>query len=376
MHSIDTHVTTVCPGEVPAATVTFSRTRRRFTRALGTALLMPMAATWIAPLTARADDAGVRARRRLMGTWIDVVVADGAQPGVEAAVAAAFAEMARLEGLMSRYAPDSVVTTLNRAAGREAIAVPPEMLAVLLDAQSLTTRTGGRFDVAMGRLTPGPGGVEAGRVPDDDAVRAALRHVRTGGLTIDARRSTARIGNPLVQIDLGGVAKLPILSVGLATLSAHGIRGAMVNGGGDVLASARFDGRPWRIGVRDPAVPDTLLAVLPLHAGVVASSGDYERFVMHAGRPYHHVIDPATGRPSRGVHGVTLVADSVARVNGLGTAAMVAGPRDGPALLARCGVREAMMVGADGRTWISPALARRLVPPPGRDRIRGQGASA
>jgi thiamine biosynthesis lipoprotein len=213
--------------------------------------------------------------------------------------------------------------------------------------------------------------VETGRVPDDDAVREALRHVRTGGLTIDARRSTARIGSPLVQIDLGGVAKLPILSVGLATLSAHGIRGAMVNGGGDVLASARVDGRPWRIGVRDPAARDTLLAVLPLHAGVVASSGDYERYVMHAGRPYHHVVDPATGRPSRDVRGVTLVADSVARVNGLGTAAMVAGLREGPALLARCGVREAVMVGADGRTWISPALARRLVPPPGRDRIRG-----
>lgn len=371
MHIIDTHANADRPCEAPSAPSNFSRTRRRLTCAMGAAVLTPMAAAWIAPLTARADDNTFRARRMLMGTWIDVVVADGAQPGVEDAMAAAFAEMARLEGLMSRYLPDSVVTALNRPARREAIAIPPEMLAVLLDARALTMRTEGRFDIAIGRLTQGPGGVETGRVPDDDAVREALRHVRTGGLTIDTQRRTARIANPLVQIDLGGIAKLPILAAGLATLSAHGIRGAMVNGGGDVLASARVDGRTWRIGVRDPAAPDTLLAVLPLHAGVVASSGDYERFVMHAGRPYHHVIDPATGRPSRDVYGVTLVADSVARVNGLGTAAMVAGLRNGPALLARCGVREAVMVGADGRTWISPALARRLVPPPGRDRIRG-----
>lgn len=371
MHEIDIHATADCLRPPLAGTSDVSPGRRRFARALGVAALMPMTVAWIAPLTARADGGAFRARRMLMGTWIDVVVTDGAQPGVEDAVGAAFAEMARLEGLMSRYATGSVVTALNRAAGREAIAVPPEMLAVLVDARALTARTGGRFDVAIGRLTPGPGGVETGRVPDDDAVQQALRHVRAGGLTLDARRGTARIENPLVQIDLGGIAKLPILSAGLATLSTHGVRGAMLNGGGDVLASARGDGRPWRIGVRDPAAPATLLAVLPLHAGIVASSGDYERFVMHAGRPYHHVIDPATGRPSRGVHGVTLVADSVAEVNGLGTAAMVAGLRDGPALLAGCGVREALMVGVDGRTWISPALARRLEAPPGRDRIRG-----
>lgn len=368
MNTIDTHATA---GRPPDGGTIVSLGRRWFARALGAAALMPVAAAWISPPAARADEGAVRACRMLMGTWVHLVVADGRQPGVEAAMAAAFAEMARLEGLMSRYAPGSVVSALNRTAGRGAIAVPPEMNRVLLDAQALAARTEGRFDITIGRLTQGPGGIETGRVPDDAAVRQALRHARAGGVVVDVVTGAARIEDPFVQIDLGGVAKLPILAEGLAMLSSHGIRGAMMNGGGDVLASARADGHPWRIGVRDPAKPDALLAVLPLHAGVVVSSGDYERFVMHAGRPYHHVIDPTTGRPSRDVHGVTLVADSVARVNGLGAAAMVAGLREGPALLARCGVREALMVGTDGRTWISPALVSRLVPPPGRDRIRG-----
>lgn len=360
-------------GRSPDGNTHTSPGRRRFTCALGTVTLMPMASVWIAPLPAQANDGAYRARRLSMGTWVDVVIADGAQRCVESAVTAAFAEMARLEGMMSRYTAGSVVSELNRAAGSGPITVPQEVLRVLLDARAITTRTGGRFDIAIGRLTQGPGGVEAGRVPDDAVVLEALKRARAHGVVIDSLRGTARIDDPQVQIDLGGVAKLPILAAGLGTLSAWGIRGAMLNGGGDVVVSARSDGRPWRIGVRDPAAPDTLLAVLPLHAGVVASSGDYERFVMHAGRPYHHVVDPATGRPTRGVHGVTLVADDVARVNGLGTAAMVAGLREGPALLARCGMGEALMVGADGRTWISSALARRLAPPPGRDRIRGLG---
>jgi len=358
----------VRPAQSPSA---FSPERRRLAGAMGAAALAYVSAwSWLAPLPAHAAGAAFTARRMLMGTWVDVVVADGTQEGVATAVSTAFDAMARLAGTMSRHDPASSISTLNRAAG-SAVEMPAEVLRVLAAAKDISARTEGRFDIAIGRLTHGPGGVEEGRVPDDALVRHALQRIRAAPLVVDAARRTARIDNPLVQVDLGGVAKLPILEAGLAVLSGLGIHGAMINGGGDVLASARRDGRPWRIGLRDPLHPETLLAVLPLHAGVVASSGDYERYVMHEGRRYHHVIDPGTGRPSRGVHGVSLVAESVQRVNGLGTAVMVAGPRHGTVLLARCGVSEALMVGTDGRTWISPALARRLLPPPGHERIRG-----
>ena len=83
---------------------------------------------------------------------------------------------------------------------------------------------------------------------------------------------------------------------------------------------------------------------------------------MHEGRRYHHVIDPATGRPTRGIHGVTLVARRAADVNGLGAAAMVAGPARAAALLGRCGVDQALFVREDGGAWVSAALARRIEP--------------
>lgn len=325
------------------------------------------------PLPVLATETPLRARRLLMGTWVDVTVADSGARGVQGAVAEAFAEMARLAGLMSRFDPRSRVSMLNRAAGRSAVAVPPEVMAVLQQAVAVHARTSGAFDATVGRLTPGADGSARLHPPSADAVRSALAHVGTRHLRLDPARGLARLDDPMTQLDLGGIAKLPILDAGMAVLRANGVRGAMLNGGGDVIASARADGRAWRIGVRDAAAPDRLLAVVPLEAGVVASSGDYERFVMHEGRRYHHVIDPATGRPTRGVHGVTLVADDVAEVNGLGAAAMVAGPRDAPALLADCGVRCALIVDQDGAVRIAPALARRLEAPPGIDRIRGTG---
>lgn len=329
------------------------------------------AAGWLAPLPVRAATTARHWRQPMMGTWVDITVADGASLAAAPAVAAAFDEMARLVAMMSRFDPGSRVAALNRAAGRSAVPVPPEMLRVLQSAQDVNARTGGAFDVTVGALTRGPGGLAEHEVPSDPAVATALKHLKSQHLIVDSGRQSAYLSDSLTQIDLGGIAKLPILAAGLNVLNQFGIRGALINGGGDVLASARADGQDWRVGVRDPLAPGRLLAVLPLRGGVVASSGDYERFVIHEGRRYHHVIDPATGRPTRQVSGVTLVADQVDTVNGLGAAVMVAGLQQGPALLRRCGVSQALVVTRDGRSWVAPALAQRLQPPPGQARIRG-----
>lgn len=317
-------------------------------------------------LPARAADATAVWRRAMMGTRVDIVVADRASPALSAAVEAAWAEMARLSAMMSRFDPASRLSALNRAAGARRVAIPPEMAQVLRLAQRLSARTGGGFDVTVGRLTAGPGGLSAGEVPDEQTVADALRHIRPQHLVLDADGRSALIDDPATRIDLGGVAKLPILDAGLQLLSARGIDGAMINGGGDVVASARADGRAWRIGIRDAAHPQRLLSVLPLVAGVVASSGDYERFVMHDGRRYHHIVDPASGRPTRGLSGATLVADQVDQVNGLGTAAMVAGAANAPALLRHLGIERYLLTAEDGHTTTAPALAARLLPPPGR----------
>lgn len=330
--------------------------RRNLARALAAAPLLP--------LPVFAVTAPLVVRRPLMGTWVDVTVADAARPGAQRAVADAFAEMQRLAGLMSGFDPHSQLSVLNRAAGRRAVQVPPEMMAVLQQACALHARTSGAFDATVGRLTPGLAGSGDTTVPDERALRFALSHVGIGHLKLDPQRHAAWLDDPMTQLDLGGVAKLPILEAGLEVLRASGVRGAMVNGGGDVLASARPDGRPWRVGIRDAAAPQRLLGVVPLREGVVASSGDYERFVMHDGVRYHHIIDPGTGRPTRGIHGVTLVADHAIEVNGIGTAAMVAGPQGAATLLERCGIDQALVVFAGRGVWVSPALARRMEAPP------------
>jgi thiamine biosynthesis lipoprotein len=165
-----------------------------------------------------------------------------------------------------------------------------------------------------------------------------------------------------MRLDLGGIAKLPILEAGLQVLREAGIERALVNGGGDVLAVARDDQPAWRVGVRDPRRPAQVLGVIALRRGVLASSGDYLRCVEQQGQRYHHVIDPRTGYPSLGAHGVTLLAERVADVNGLGTAAMVMGDNAARTLFELTPGVQALIARRDGSLWSSPGLRLQVQP--------------
>ena len=145
-----------------------------------------------------------------------------------------------------------------------------------------------------------------------------------------------------MALDLGGAAKVPILEAGMQALRRHGIDNAMVNGGGDVLVAGQLNGRPWRVGLRDPRAPEKMLGVLALEGqAIVASSGDYERFFMVDGQRQHHILNPATGRPTHGPHGVGLLARDAASVNGPDGAGphRCAGPAAHPATSAGPGGR-------------------------------------
>nr|WP_236901450.1 FAD:protein FMN transferase [Cupriavidus necator] len=308
---------------------------------------------------ALADATVTHASRRLLGTRVDIVVQHGSHGAVQAAIAAAFAEMARLEQLMSRYRPDSQVSALQRAAGRHPVRVAPELMAVLQAAAAVSARCRGAFDITVGAFAGWRFGADGSRVPDAAELARARPLVDYRQVVLDARRGEVMLARPGMRLDLGGIAKLPILEAGMQVLRRHGLANAMVNGGGDVLAMGQLQGRDWRIGVRDPLAPARLLGVLQVADAVVASSGDYERCFVAGGRRYHHVLDPATGLPTAGPRGVTLVAPGAAAVNGLGAALMVAGQPGWKRLTSGLAGVDGLVVG-DGGRWMSPGMAHRL----------------
>lgn len=342
---------------MPDHTQVADRSRRRFALAGAAGACL---AAWPLAAAARSPER-LRDARALMGTHVDIAAQAHDAALLRAAIDAAYARMAALAAAMSHYSATSRVAAIHHAAGIQPVEVPPELMRVLRMARDVSARSGGAFDITVGSLGRWHFDPHSPRMPTSAQLARQLPLVDWRKLQLDEARGTAYLQQRGMRLDVGGIAKLPILQAGLDTLRKHGIQTALVNGGGDVVAITARDAPPWRVGIRDPRDPAGLAGVLPLRRGFVASSGDYERYFVQGGKRYHHVLDPRTGESTQGVRGVTLVGDELEAINGLGAAVMVLGESEGSALLRRTGGVESLIGTSDGELRISARLKDKLV---------------
>ena len=321
---------------------------------------LPLLATALFIRPALADPRVRQASRLLMGTRVDITVQARNADAAEAAMTAAFAEMARLSDMMSRYRVSSAVSALHLAAGLQPVAVAPEMMHALKMARQMSERSQGAFDITVGAFHGWSFDPAKTMIPDAAEIARELPLVNYRDLILDEKSASAYLRRRGMRVDLGGIAKLPILQAGMQVLKRHDMSDAMINGGGDVLVSGQLQGRDWRVGLRDPRAPERIVGVLELNEGFVAASGDYERCFVRNGRRYHHILNPKTGQPTMGPHGVALVSRKLEDINGLGAAIMVAGAEAGRRLLEPLKGVDTLMVEPDQRLWLSPGMARRL----------------
>lgn len=314
----------------------------------------------VPPVFAQADMH--RVTQTLMGTRLEITLQGVNNAELQTGAQAALAEMTRLADMMSRYHPTSALNAINLMAGLQPVPIPPELMSVLRSARDRQEQSGGLFDATVGSLQGWSFDPAHPRMPTAAQVAQQLRGVGLpDALVLKETAGTAYLSHRGTRLDLGGIAKLPILHAGLQTLRAHGVKNAMINGGGDVLVQGSLNGRPWRIGLRDPRRPDKVLGSVSLNNGIVAASGDYERFFLHQGQRLHHILDPRTGYPTQGVRGVALVSEQLDALNGLGAAMMVAGASGAHAMATQIRGLDALVVDANNALWLSPGMKQRLV---------------
>lgn len=300
-------------------------------------------------------------RRTLMGTLVDITLESPDAGRLKPALELAYQEMTRLSDMMNHYNPDSVVSAINVAAGIAPVHTPPELMRVLKMAQRVSTLTHGAFDITVASVRGWRFSAEHPSIPTPEEVASQLPLIGYRNLVLNEASQTAFLKKQGMRIDLGGIAKLYILDAGLRTMKQQGVNSAMINGGGDVLVMGGTQGRPWKVGIRDPLSPDKLMGVIALEHGIVASSGDYERFFDRDGRRYHHILDPKTGYPTTGPQGVTLVSDDLNRINGLGAAIMVMGAVAGRRLVQDVAGLDTLIVDRHQGVWMSKGMARKMV---------------
>jgi len=306
---------------------------------------------------AKAQDSTTQSSMILMDTVVDVRV-DG--PNSAALVDRVFQLMAELENLFSRFVPESEVSAINRRAG-EWVEVSPLTLELIELGMKMGRITAGAFDITVGAVLDLWGfGSDLRRVPGEEELQGALATVGFDQVEVDRENSAVRIPQGTI-LDLGGIAKGFIVDQGIKLLREAGVERALINAGGDIsVIGRRPDGMPWRVGVQDPDQPSSIRFILPLDDQSVVTSGDYQRYFMVGNERYHHIIDPSTGYPARGLRSVTIVGDDPAVCDALSTAVFVLGWEKGRTLVEALPGIEAILI-SDTDAWVSPGLAQAMV---------------
>jgi thiamine biosynthesis lipoprotein len=277
------------------------------------------------PLALRRRTMITRVSRPLMGTIAEIQVAHRDPAFAGAAIEAGYAELGRIEALMTRFQPTSDIGRVNLGAGLDGVPVSLETARVVAAGLDWASASDGRFDPAIGaaselwdvlhRHEPPSGG---------DVHRLASRGFwRTVDVDLDCDRPCVRLHEPDSRLDLGAIAKGHAIDRAVGRLRDLGVEHAIVTVGGDLYAlGGSPDGDPWTVGIRDPHRRDGVARTLHVADRAVATSGDYERFFRWHGVRYHHLMDPATAAPRRTpVRSVTVLADAAIDADAASTTA-------------------------------------------------------
>lgn len=256
-----------------------------------------------------------------MDTYMTVTAyGDNAQKGVTDAVA----EIQRLDNLLSIGKEDSEISKLNKSGSA---ALSDDTAVMVTKALDLYKSTGGAFDITVLPLMELWGfTTQEYYVPTEDEIQSTLQRVGADKLTWDESTKTLTLGDKQ-EIDLGGIAKGFTSSRIMEIFKQDGVTCGMVSLGGNVhLLGTKQDGSAWRVGIQDPNNTDDMLGVLEANDCAVITSGAYERNFEKDGVTYHHIIDPATGKPSNsGLTSVTIVSKDGTLADGLSTSLFVMG---------------------------------------------------
>ncbi|MDH5284466.1 MAG: FAD:protein FMN transferase [Gemmatimonadota bacterium] len=244
--------------------------------------------------------------------------------GAEAAQAA-FAELRRVEALLSRFEEGSALSELNRQAGSGPWRAPTELLAVLSAAAKVRGMTGGAFDVAVEPLMRVWGFREPREtlpLPQEvaeaeAAVRAAVVLVGEGTIHLPARHT---------RLDLGGIGVGYGLDRAASVLRARGVGSALLEVSGDLIAMGAPPGQDgWAVDVVDSADPARRPLSVTLRDRALATSAARGATVRLGAVERGHLMDPRGDGRKSGARQATVVAPSALLADALSTAAVVSG---------------------------------------------------
>ncbi len=267
-------------------------------------------------------------KRVLMGTFVEVTSPE------KAAAKIVFAEIQRIDNLLSKYNQNSEIARLNKQ-GR--LTVSGDTAYLLRRAKEFWLKSGGALDITVGPLLELWGFTDKNyHVPAKEEIKKALKLVGMEKIVFVEGDNVVEFALAGMQIDLGAIAKGYALDCAVKKLKETNIKSCLINAGGNIYCLGNKFGKPWEIAIQDPREKDDFLDYLQLENQAVATSGDYEQYFTEGNTRYAHIFNPRTGFPVKsGIISVTVIAPDALTADALSTSIFVLGKQKGLELARR-----------------------------------------
>ena len=304
----------------------------------------------------------------VFGTLVDISIYGETDANAQDISNQIIREFQELHNRLHAWRP-SELSNINHAFSRgdTPISIKPDLAAMLQDATRLSVQSNGAFNPAIGGLIEEWGFHHDEFAPKkvDENKLADLVKANPQMSDIVLENGTVYSKNSAVQLDLGGYAKGYALDIALAELQKLGVKNALVNIGGNIIALGKHGDKPWRVGIQHPRKPNAI-AALDLESGwAIGTSGDYQRYFELDGKRYCHIIDPSSGFPTQGVQAVTVL---IPPQNNAGTLSdvtskpiFIAKPENRAQAAKAMSVENYLVIESESKISISPSMAKRII---------------
>ena len=271
---------------------------------------------------------------KLMGNRFEIsVVADQEDEGwANNCIDAAIVEIQRIEQLLTTFSDTSQTSLINANAGIKPVKVDTEVFDIIQRSIRISEVTQGAFDISYGSVDKRLWNFDRNMktLPDAKFAKKMVRLINYRNIILDKENSTVFLKEKGMRIGFGGIGKGYAAERAKYILKQNGVEHGIVNAAGDLTTwGYQPDGKPWTIGIADPNSIHQPFSYLNITGMAVATSGNYEKFVVINGKKYSHTIDPKTGMPVHGIKSVTIICPNAEIADAMATPVTIMGVRAG-----------------------------------------------
>jgi len=263
-----------------------------------------------------------------MGNAFEITVVSDNENLANQHIDAAIDEIRRIERLLTTFNDESQTHLINKNAGIKPVNVDGEIFGLFERSLRISKITDGYFDISYGGIDKSFWNFDRQmqQLPDPELIKKHLKLVNYHNIILDHHNQTVFLKERGMRIGFGGIGKGYAAEMAKRLLQNRDVESGIVNASGDLTAwGNQADGKPWTVGIADPDNAGKPFSYLNITDMAVATSGNYEKFVIINGKKYSHTINPKTGMPVSGVKSVTIFCPNAEIADAMATPVSIMG---------------------------------------------------